>query len=275
MKAITHLSLTTIFLLLFLLVTGAMTNVPAQVNEPITGTQSALAISYPEGPSLSVKFKGTERLPKASGEAKVQRKKGVTEIEIELDEMKPAAYFGGDYATYVLWVASPEGHTDNVGEFILQGNRGKLNVSTPLETFGLFVTAEPHFLVSVPSRFVVMENTRPTNHITGQMLDIANIKYRGFDGIYRASQDTLVNEPEAKGETRSDVRQAKVALMLAERADAQQFAPEEYALASASWKKTAEAAEARVDKKVLMSYGHETVRLAVAAEQRAKRIISA
>ena len=92
MKAITHLSLTTIFLLLFLLVTGAMTNVPAQVNEPITGTQSALAISYPEGPSLSVKFKGTERLPKASGEAKVQRKKGVTEIEIELDEMKPAAY---------------------------------------------------------------------------------------------------------------------------------------------------------------------------------------
>jgi outer membrane protein OmpA-like peptidoglycan-associated protein len=102
------------------------------------------------------------------------------------------------------------------------------------------------------------------------MLDTATIKYRGFEGIYRATQDTLVNEPETKGETRSDVRQAKVALLLAERADAQQYAPEEYAQAYAAWKKTAEAAEARVDKKILMSYGHETVRLAVAAEKRAK-----
>lgn len=270
MKSITHISLATILVLLMLFMTGAMMKVPAQVERPITSTQSALAISYPEGPSLSVKFKGTERLPKASGEAKVQRKKGTTEIEIELDEMKPAAYFGGDYATYVLWVVSPEGHTDNVGEFILQGNRSKLNVTTPLETFGLFVTAEPHFLVDVPSRFVVLENTRPTNNITGQMLEAANIKYRGFDGIYRASQDTLVNEPEVKGETRSDVRQAKVSLMLAERADARKYAPEEYAKAYDAWKKTAEAAESRADKRLLMSYGHETVRLAVEAEKRAK-----
>lgn len=270
MKGITHLSLTTIIIILLLVLTGAFIKAPAQINPPVTGQQSAMAITYPEGPSLSVKFKGTERLPKASGEAKVQRKKGSTEIEIELDEMKPAAYFGGDYATYVLWVVSPEGHTDNIGEFILQGNRSKLNVSTPLETFGLFVTAEPHFLVNVPSRFVVLENTRPTNNLTGQMLDVANIKYRGFDGIYRASQETLVNDPEAKGETRSDVRQAKVSLMLAERADAQRYAPEEYAQAYAAWKKTAEAAEARVDKKILMTYGHETVRLAVAAEKAAK-----
>src|SRR5690349_12535047 len=66
--------------------------------------RSAMAISYPEGPALSVKFKGTYRLPKASGEAKVERKRGMTEIEIELDEMKPATFFGGDFATYALWV---------------------------------------------------------------------------------------------------------------------------------------------------------------------------
>ncbi|MFN7927917.1 MAG: hypothetical protein U0Y68_08210 [Blastocatellia bacterium] len=270
MKGITNLVLITIFLLAVLLMVTSFTKASPQIDKPLTGTRSALAISYPEGPTLSVKFKGTERLPKSSGEAKVQRKKGATEIEIEVDEMKPAAYFGGDYATYVLWVVSPEGHTDNVGEFILQGNRSKLNVSTPLETFGLFITAEPHFLVDVPSRFVVMENTRPTNHLTGRMLDTANIKYRGFDGVYRASQETLLQEPEAKGETRSDVRQARVSLLLAERADAKRYAPEEYAQAVASWKKTAEAAEARVDKKILMTMGHETVRLAVAAEKRAK-----
>ncbi|MFN0124436.1 MAG: OmpA family protein [Blastocatellia bacterium] len=244
----------------------------AQPVRPITETHSALAIIYPEGPSLSVKFKGAERLPKASGEAKVQRKKGATEIEIELDEMKPAIYFGGDYATYVLWVVSPEGHVDNAGELILQGNRSKLNVSTPLDTFGMFVTAEPHFLVSIPSRYVVLENTRPTNHLTGQMLETANIKYRGYEGIYHAVLDTLAGEPEAKGEIRSDARQARVALTLAERADAQRFAPDEYAQALESWKKTAAAAEARVDPKMLMTMGHETVRLAVAAEKRAREI---
>lgn len=270
MKGITNITLATIYILLLLVVAGAVIKVSAQIDKPITGTQSALAISYPEGPAISVKFKGTERLPFGSGEAKVQRKKGMTEIEIKVEEMKPASFFGGDYATYVLWVVSPEGHTDNVGEFILDGNRGKLDVTTPLETFGLFITAEPHFLVDVPSRFVVMENTRPKNNLTGQMLDVATIKYRGFDGIYRASQDTLVNEPKVKGETRSDVRQAKVALMLAERAEAQKFAAEEYEKARQAWQKTAEAAEARVDKTILMSLGHETVRLAVDAEKRAK-----
>jgi hypothetical protein len=53
-----------------------------------------LAGTYPEGKTISVKFSGTERLPRASGEAKVERKRGITEIEVELDEMKPAYYFG-------------------------------------------------------------------------------------------------------------------------------------------------------------------------------------
>ncbi|MBI1760408.1 MAG: OmpA family protein [Acidobacteria bacterium] len=242
-----------------------------QIERQVTATRSALAIIYPEGSgSISVKFKGTERLPKSSGEAKVQRKKGMTEIEIELDEMKPATFFGGDYATYVLWVVSPEGHTDNVGEFILQGNRSKLNVSTPLDTFGMFVTAEPHFLMDVPSRFIVLENTRPKHNITGRMLDVSNIKYHGYDGIYNATQETLENDREVKGETRSDVRQAKVSLMLAERAQADKFAADDYAKAKDSFQKVAEAAEANVDKRILMTMGHETVRLAVAAEKLAK-----
>ena len=181
----------------------------APENSTVEG-RTAMAISYPEGPSLSVKFKGTYRLPKASGEAKVERKRGMTEIEIELDEMKPASYFGGDFATYALWVVTPEGQVDNVGEFILRGNRSKLNVSTPQQTFALFVTAEPHFMTSTPSRFVVLENTRPTNNITGQLLSISTIKYRGFDGAYNFRQETLVSESEIKGEKRSDVRQAQV-----------------------------------------------------------------
>lgn len=240
------------------------------VDAPTTEGDSALAISYPEGPSISVKFTGTSRLPKASGEAKVERKRGMTEIEIELDEMKPAAFFGGDYATYVLWVVSPEGHVDNVGEFILRGNRSKLNVSTPQQTFAMFVTAEPHFMTGSPSRFVVLETVRPKNNITGQMLSVSTIKYRGFSGIYNHSQETLVTDPEVKGEARSDVRQALVSVRLAERAGAKEFAAAELAKARESLDKTMEASEANVDPKQLMVMGHETVRLAVEAQKLAE-----
>jgi hypothetical protein len=194
-----------------------------QIVKPVTAVRHSLGLTYPEGTTLSVKFRGTQRLPKASGEAKVETKKGATEIEIELDEMKPAYYFGGDYNCYVLWIASPEGHVDNAGEFILEGNRSKLNVSTPLETFGMFVTAEPHFLVRTPSRFVVLENTRPTRDIAP--IKTAQIEYRGFEGVYNYSQETLVQDPEAKGEVRVELRQARTAVELAEQAGAAEFAP--------------------------------------------------
>lgn len=240
------------------------------VTAPVTEGNTAMAISYPEGPTLGVKFKGTYRLPKASGEAKVERKRGMTEIEIELDEMKPATFFGGDYSTYVLWVVSPEGQVDNIGEFVLRGNRSKLNVSTPQQTFGLFITAEPHFLVRTPSRFVVLENTRPANNLTSQLLKTSTIKYRGFDGSYTHRRETLVGEPEEKGEIRSDVRQAIVSVKLAERAGAQQFASDELGKARVALEKTLEASEANLDPRQLMVLGHETVRLAVDAETKAQ-----
>ncbi len=239
-----------------------------QVVKPITAVRHSLGLTYPEGATLSVKFRGTERLPKASGEAKVETKKGATEIEIELDEMKPAYYFGGDYNCYVLWIASPEGHVDNAGEFILEGNRSKLNVSTPLETFGMFVTAEPHYLVKTPSRFVVLENTRTTDG--GVPLKTSKIEYRGFEGVYNHSQETLVRDPEAKGEVRVELRQARTAVELAERAGAAEFAPQELAQAREASNRTGDALEARSGRKEVNALGREAVRLAVEAQKLAE-----
>ncbi|MBI3950958.1 MAG: OmpA family protein [Acidobacteria bacterium] len=239
-----------------------------QAVQEVTATREIMALSYPEGTTISVKFQGTHRLPQASGEAKVGRKKGMTEIEIELDEMKPASFFGGDYNTYVLWTVSPEGHVVNVGEFILEGNRSKLNVSTPLETFGMMVTAEPHFLVSSPSRILALENTRSTKNTIP--LQVSQIKYRGFEGVYNFERETLANMPEAKREVRPDWGQARTAVELAERAGAQQYAPDELAKAREALRKVEADVGAGVDKRVVMSQAHEVVRLAVAAQKQAE-----
>jgi len=57
-----------------------------------------------------------------------------------------------------MWAVTPEGRATNVGEILLNGGKSKLNGTTELQAFGLFVTAEPYFAVTQPSDVVVMEN---------------------------------------------------------------------------------------------------------------------
>jgi len=240
-----------------------------QAIKAITGTRESLAITYPEGVTLTLKFQGTQRLPFATGEAKVERKRGTTEIEIELDELKPASLFGGDYNTYVLWTVSPEGLTDNAGEFIVRGNRSKLNVTTKLSTFGMFITAEPHYLVSYPSRFVVMENTRPT-HRLGGVVSTSQIKYREAEGIYNFEKETLAKSAEAKSEVRTDIAQARTAVQLAERAGAAKFAADELNRAKEQLIKAEQGQAAGTGVGTQMIQGKEIVRLAVEAQKLAE-----
>jgi outer membrane protein OmpA-like peptidoglycan-associated protein len=235
---------------------------------PRSAERQILALTYPEGSTFSVKFEGTSRLPQASGEAKVERKHGMTEIEIELDEMKPASAFGGQYNTYTLWVVSPEGHVDNVGEFILEGNRSKLNVSTPLETFGMMVSAEPHFLTSLPSRFVVLENTEPTIEIP---LKVSTLHYDGFEGVYAFERETLTDFPEAKGEIRAHIESARTAVELAEAAGAAKFAADELERARVALREAEAQYAAGVSGRSEMLLAHEVIRLAVDAESRARK----
>lgn len=121
--------------------------------------RTAKAINYRHrGGSTTIDFKGTDRLPKARGEAKVESKQGYIEIEVEFDDLQPANRQGAEYLTYVLWAITPEGRTSNLGEVLLNGTKSKLNVTTELQVFGLVVTAEPYFAVTMPSDLIVMEN---------------------------------------------------------------------------------------------------------------------
>jgi len=106
-----------------------------------------------------VDFKGTVLLSEARGEATVQSKRGVMEIDAKFDHVDAPTKFGTEYLTYVLWAISPEGRAINLGELVLgSSNKGKLKVSTDLQAFALVVTAEPYFSVVQPSDVVVMEN---------------------------------------------------------------------------------------------------------------------
>src|ERR1017187_9026467 len=121
--------------------------------------RTAKAISYRHrSGATKIDFRGTELLPGARGEAKVESKQGRIEIEAEFDGLQAATKNGTEYLTYVLWAVTPEGRTSNLGEVLLNGTKSKLDVSTELQVFGLVVTAEPYFAVTQPSDLIVMEN---------------------------------------------------------------------------------------------------------------------
>lgn len=221
---------------------GGLASASAQMT-PDRFALSFLTLTYDER-STGVRFSATQRLPGAKGKANVEHNRGVTEIEIELDDMKPAWSFGGDFNTYLLWAVSPEGHLDNLGEFVLSGDRSKLNASTRMETFGLIVTAEPHFMVEQPSPFVVLMNRDPGTSMR-RPSQLVQLDMTHLDPQYRFERESLENEPQARGEVSTAMRQAYVAVQLAEAAGAARVAPDEFQSAQISLYRTEGAAETR------------------------------
>jgi len=120
---------------------------------------SAKAINYRYmKSSTKIDFKGTALAPTASGMAKVSSEATTTQIKAKFEGLPDPTQFGPEYLTYVLWAISPEGRAANLGEILLKKGHGKVEVTEPLQSFGLVVTAEPYFAVAQPSNVVVMEN---------------------------------------------------------------------------------------------------------------------
>jgi len=123
-------------------------------------SRSVQAVNYKHrSGSSKLDFAGTDLMPEANGEAKVNSKRGAIEIEVEFADLQKPTTFGNEYLTYIMWAISPEGRAVNLGEVLVGGNhRSKLLVTTDLQAFALIVTAEPYYAVRQPSNVVVIEN---------------------------------------------------------------------------------------------------------------------
>ncbi len=159
------------------LLTAAQADLPRQT----------VAITYPLDETINVKFRGTTLLPRLKGEAKVKRagRRG-TRVELSINNLTRANELGGIYTTFVLWAIAPDGRVDNLGEIKRSGSAlvdSKLDVTTNLQTFALIITAEPHFLMKVPSRMVVLENLPPAR-LSGSNIETANVQYIGNSSDY-------------------------------------------------------------------------------------------
>ena len=145
--------------------------VPAGQVAPVPGTAKAINYRNLTG-STEIGFHGSVLLPQAKGVAKVQNRAGSMSIKARFAQMEPASRFGAEYMTYVLWAVTPVGRPVNLGEVIVRkSGKARLEAHTNLQTFGLIVTAEPHFAVTQASSLMVLENA-VTGATRGQVEEV-------------------------------------------------------------------------------------------------------
>ena len=195
-------------------------------------SRTTKAVDYRHrGGSTRVDLKGTELMPQARGEARVESRTGRLEINAKLSGMQPANKFGLEYLTYVLWAVTPEGRANNLGEIILKEGTSEVRVTTDLQAFGLIVTAEPYFAVTQPSDLVVAQNIVRAD--TKGREEAIDVKYELLPkGLYASSVEPLrdvVYGIDSKAPL--DIFQARNAVRIARAAKADQYASSTFAKA--------------------------------------------
>src|ERR1700733_4978102 len=186
------------------------------------------AVNYRHrGGSTIVDFKGTDLMPEVGGRAKVDGKAGRLAINVELNHLRPATTFGGQFLTYVLWAITPEGRAVNLGEILpSDGGKDRIDVTTDLQAFGLIVTAEPYYAVVRPSNKVVAENilrqeTKGFEEPIDAKFDVREGKQYTID----VPADQLP-ATQANANAPLDLLEARNAVAIAKAAGAQQYAPD-------------------------------------------------
>jgi len=240
---------------------GAQSNAPIYELRLVGNTITS--ISYNRHGSTEIGFQGTPLLAQAKGHARVENKNGQLAISAEFEDLVPAQRFGNEYLTYVLWAITPEGKPSNLGEVLLNGSKAKIEATTPLQAFGLMVSAEPYFAVSQPSNVVVLQNVAQRN--TSGTIGQVNARYELLDrGQYRYDVAQENVDVATKHKVPLEVYEARNAVAIAEAVGAQQYAPE--ALRKAQDALT-NAEGRKVDERIRIQSAREAVQDAADARQ--------
>jgi outer membrane protein OmpA-like peptidoglycan-associated protein len=227
---------------------------------------SIRAVGYQLGTTSKIDLKSSSLAPNAAGEATVEAKQGVTRIEAAVAGLVEPTKLGAEFLTYVVWVVSPEGRASNIGEIQLDSSgKGKLKATTPLQTFSLFVTAEPYFAVRQPSEMVVLANELRKN--TKGKIVVVN----DYQLITRTQYNKLGNPLALTLDLKKvpiELYQARNAVEIAKSRGADKYAPEIFRKAEGGLQLAENALTRKADRKEIIS----TSKLAVQASEDARAL---
>jgi outer membrane protein OmpA-like peptidoglycan-associated protein len=214
--------------------------------------------------STKIGFEGTALLPMAKGTAEVNSLNGRTEIRAHFEGLGPANGFGIEYLTYVLWAITPEGRPVNLGEVLWTHGHADTTVTTNFQSFGLILTAEPYFAVTVPSDLVVMQNY-PLHDKTAGVLETVNAHYTLLPrGAYAdtAGRHTVLHPITRNDRSPLELYEAINAVQIADAAGAEQYAPEAMANAKQDLQNAQDMDIHQKEMKEEITYAREAVQTA-------------
>jgi outer membrane protein OmpA-like peptidoglycan-associated protein len=247
------------------------------VVEPISPTpifrvnvvsRSVRAVNYEHRSGASkLDFAGTDLMPLANGEAKVNSKRGSIEIDAEFGGLQRPTSFGNEYLTYILWAISPEGRAVNLGEVLVGDNhRSKLRVTTDLQAFALVVTAEPYYAVRQPSNVVVLENV--VRESTKGTTEAVNANYELMERGGYIPTGYKFDPVVLNARLPLEFFEARNALRIAQSEGAEQYASDSYQHAVQLMNNADEYATNRhIDRKPLIAIAREEVQTAEDARE--------
>ena len=243
---------------------GTLDNVPLYKIQVVGRDIPAINYFHRSG-STKIGFQGTSLLPGASGTAKVEARAGRTSIDVDLAGLSPANGFGNEYLTYVLWAITPEGRPVNLGEVLPTGSKDKMHISVTanLQTFGLIVTAEPYYAVTMPSDLVVAQNF--VEDRTQGVIEQVNAHYSLLPrGAYAdtAGRHTVLDPITRDERSPLELYEAENAVQIAEKAGADKYAADTMTTAKTALKNAEDIDAHQHDRKETITFVREAVQSA-------------
>jgi outer membrane protein OmpA-like peptidoglycan-associated protein len=216
--------------------------------------------------STRIGFQGTSLLPGAHGTAKVDAHLGRTSIDVNLEGLPPANGFGPEYLTYVLWAITPEGRPVNLGEVLPTGGKDKVDmtVTANLQAFGLIITAEPYYAVTMPSDLVVMQNYILPDKTEG-VIEQVNAHYSLLPrGAYAdtAGRHTVLNPITRDERSPLELYEAVNAVQIADAAGAGKYAADTMATAKTALRNAQDSDLDKSRRKDTITFAREAVQAA-------------
>src|SRR5437870_5412846 len=181
--------------------------------------------------------------------SEIRREGTVTRIKIDIDRVAAPSTLGPAFNTYVVWAMSPEGILDNLGELEVKGGKGLFSATTRLTQFGLFITAEPHYMVDQPSSAVAYRSQIPETDVRRRTMP-AEV------GTYDYSQ----LKPVSSTGVHNFVAQARIAFQIAQAAGAERLAPTDFRNAPVALGALEELANRAAPVDILWPTAHEAIR---------------
>lgn len=248
-------------LLAFCFSTAAVAQDKPHVPDSDVVKKSIKSVGYEvDGGATKVILVATPAAPNASGEAKVEAKKGGTDIEVKVKGMPQPTSLGVEFLTYVVWIVTPDGSTTNLGEIPIDKNGdGKLSTSAQSQTFALGVTVEPYFAVALPSEVVVLVNDT-TKKTKGKIYPENSYKLMKRSQ-YSKPGNPLALTPDLKN-VPLDMYQARNAVEIAKDKNADKYAPEIFSKATGSLQMAENALASKADKKQVITIARQTIQFA-------------